>query len=171
MRSFVMFKVLSLLAIFAVLVTMAPMVARAATTANVTITATPSFVSITNAPNSWAIGGIAASATAATAAEYFVITNTSSVAINISIWCSSTFTGGTSWTLASNGAPASMVVGLYAGTVSGTWDKVVSASPGQVLKSLSASANQSWHMKLWAPTVFVDGAEKTGTVVISAVAV
>jgi hypothetical protein len=163
MRKFIVLCVLVLM-----VMVMIPMAVRAATTQNVTITATPSYVSISNAPSTWAIGVIAASGTAATDAGYFVITNTSSVAINVSIWCTSTFTGGNAWTLASNGASASMVVGLYAGTVSGTWDKVVSASPGQVLKSLSASANQSWHMKLWAPTVFTDGVEKTGTVTISA---
>lgn len=161
---------LSVFIMFVLVVVMTPVITRAATTQNVTITATPSYISISNSPSSWDAGTLAQSATAATAANYFTVTNTSSVAINVSIWCTSSWTGGNAWTLASDGAPASMVVGLYAGTVSGTWDKVVSASPGQVLKSLSASANQSWHMKLWAPTVFTDGVEKTGTVTLSCAA-
>lgn len=169
MKSFVLLRWLGVLVIFAVMVSLIPFAVRAATTQNVTITATPSYISISNAPTTWAIGAIAASATSATAAEYFVITNTSSIAINVSIW-SGNFTGGAGWTLAADGAPASMVVGIYAGTVSGTWDKVVSASPGQVLKSIAASVNQSWHMKLFAPTVYTDGVEKTGTVTLSAAA-
>ena len=169
-------KALSFFVIFVMLMVLAPVATRAATTATVSITATPSFISISNnstgGPN-WNIGAVAQSGTAVTAAEYFVITSTSSVAVNVSIYVSATFTGGTAWTVATNGAPGSMIVGLYSGIVAGSFNDVISPTPGTVLKSMAgtqSSVLQSWHMKLWAPTVFVDGVQKTGTVTLSAAA-
>jgi hypothetical protein len=144
--------------------------ALAATTATVTVTATPTYIAITNSPASYDFGVIAASATPATSAGYFSITNTSSVATNISIWAVA-ITGGVGWTLNTTGAPGTDQAGMYAGIVSGTFGTVVTTSPGAVIKSsLAASTSQTWHLKLMAPTSFTDGVQKSTTVTISAAA-
>jgi len=136
----------------------------------VTVTATPSYISILNSPDSQGYGVITASSSNDTDAYYFTITNSSTVTTNVSIWAGD-FTGGTGWTLSDDGSIGADTAGMYAGTVSGSFDTVVKASPGNVLKSsLASSTNISWHLRLNAPSSFGDGAEKSSTVTVSAAA-
>jgi ABC-type transport system substrate-binding protein len=174
MRSLMFLRIFSLLAIFAMMVAVAPARTQAATTAQVVITATLSYIAITNAPTTWAPAAVAAGGTVATADDYFVITNTSTTITDISLVLSSdNFTGGgQTWLSASNGVPGSMIVGLSAGIAPATYDKVIttSATPVILITSLATLTNDSWHMKLRAPTVYIDGAAKVGTVTITAAA-
>jgi hypothetical protein len=142
--------------------------AFAATTANVTVTATPSFVAITNSPSTYDFATVAASATPASGTGTFTISNTSSVAINITIWAVA-FTGGTGWTLNTTGSPGADQAGLYAGITGSTYPTVVTTSPGaELAHSITASASQTWGLKLMVPTSFTDGTQKTTTVTVSA---
>ena len=68
--------------------------ALAATSQEVTVTATPSYISISNLPNSFDFGVITASTTPNTTTGWFTVTNDSTVNITVSIGCD----GWTSWT-------------------------------------------------------------------------
>ena len=61
--------------------------AIAATSQDVTVTATPSFISISNSPGSYDFGLITESGTPNTGTGYFTVTNTSTVATDINIGC------------------------------------------------------------------------------------
>ena len=144
--------------------------ALAATTDDVTVSATPSYIAISNSPETQDYGVIATSSDNDTAAAYFTITNTSTVVTNITIY-GTNFTGGAGWTLSADGSVGADTAGMYAGITSGSFDVVVTASPGNTLKaSLASSANQTWHLRLKAPSSFSDGAEKESTVTVSAAA-
>jgi hypothetical protein len=167
-------RILTIFAVVVMVLVMIPADTQAATTAQVVITATLSIIAITNALATWAPAAVAAGGTVATADDYFVITNTSTTITDISLVLSSdNFTGGgQTWLSASNGVPGSMIVGLSAGIAPATYDKVIttSATPVILITSLATLTNDSWHMKLRAPTVYIDGAAKVGTVTITAAA-
>jgi len=178
---------LGVVIIFTITIGIFPTLVRAATTATVTVNATPSWVAITNTPSTIYIlttsivsssdtTPVSAGATPSTTAGFFTLASQSTVATNVSIY-SANFTGGSVWTLATNATPGSAIIGMYAGTVSTTFGTVITTTPGSVLKSLAAnvngsvnSASQTWHLKVMVPTVFEDGAVKTGTITLSAVA-
>ena len=166
-------KIFSMILVCLVMLVMiAPIVALAATTATVTITATPTYIAIDNTPSSYGFGAIAVSATPSTTAGYFTIGNSSTTSTNVSIW-GTDFTGGSTWTLNTLGSPGSFIVGMYAGVISGSFNIVVTTSPGNVLKSsLAASTTQTWHLKLMCPTNFgtTDNAAHSSTITISAAA-
>ena len=144
--------------------------AFAATTTTVTVTATPTYIAITVSPTTYDFTVVAASGTPSTTAGYFTITNSSSVATTISIWAVA-FTGGVGWTLNTTGAPGADQAGMYAGIVSGSFPITITTSPGAALKtSLAATTNQTWHLKLMAPTSFSDGVQKSTTITLSSAA-
>jgi hypothetical protein len=148
---------------------MVPLVVNAATTDTVTITVTVNYISIANAPNTWAVGQVATSSTTATASNYFVVTNTSNVAITLTL-TGANFSGGVAWTLSDTAAAGSLIVGLKAGTA-GASGVIIKSSPGSTLvTSLAASTNYSWNMTFYAPTAVTDGVQKTGVVTITATA-
>ena len=157
--------------------------AFAATTADVTITATPSFISITNDQATWVMGTIAESSTfwwtsAGTApAEPLVdgdmkatITNGSSVDITLSVHAHN-FTGGVGWALA--GAVGANQVKLIIGnttTANIAAMKVMADTTTQEMTHILApAATLKWAMGLYTGT-FTDGVAKSGTVTVSAVA-
>jgi len=173
--------------IFILIAVVMPTDSQAATTVTVTISATPSWVAITNTnstvyvvPTSITTTSdttpVSAGATPSTTAGYFTLASQSTVATNVSIWAVN-FSGGSVWTLSDSAVPGSAIAGMYAGIVSGTFNTVIKASPGSVLKSLAAnvngsvnSASQTWHLKVMVPTTFQDGAAKVTTITLSAVA-
>jgi spore coat protein U-like protein len=81
------FKMRSILGILLAVVLFAgiSVPAFAATTQDVTVTATPTFISIANAPATMAFGAVAAGGSAVSGQAHFTITNTSSVPIDITI--------------------------------------------------------------------------------------
>ena len=159
--------------------------AFAATTADVTVTATPTFIAMTNSEATWAIGTVAANTiywwTAAGTApdpEPFeaadmksTITNTGSVPETISVHAHD-FTGGAGWTLHGTTEGADIVV-LAAGTT-GTANVagmkyLVDTTPQELIHELAAAGTQKWCLRLKTGT-FTDGVEKTTTVTVSAAA-
>ena len=156
--------------------------AFAATTADVTVTATPQYVSITNSEGSWALGIIAESshfwwtATGAAPAEPFVagdmksiITNTGSVNVNITV-TGFDFTGGVGWALA--GTVGLNTVVMKAGKTGDANEAAMvtltTGAQGFITALPHTSGNTiKWCMKLSTGT-FGDGILKTGKVTLTA---
>ena len=171
-------KVLAILAALALMLTTATPV-FADTTATVTITATPEFLAMTisNSPNTWAIGAIAESATVYWTADTLVpaeplvdedmketITNTGSVTSDVDVKCAD-FTGGVGWTLSADETPALNEVNLRAGITGmanlAAMIQVVNGDT-ELIDSLTAAGTKMVCLILETGT-FGDGVAKSGT--------
>jgi hypothetical protein len=158
--------------------------ALAATTADVTVTATPEYLAITNGQASWAMGAVAESQAnaywwdsdgtgyQAKPAEPFVdggmattITNTGSVTSDIEVKVTSTtWTGGVGWTIAGSvGADTVVVKAGITGMANEAAMITLTGSNQDLKASLAASGTIKWILHLETGT-FTDGVEKTGTV-------
>jgi hypothetical protein len=158
--------------------------AMALTTATVTITATPTYIALTNSENSWAVGVVAVSSTywwtaAGTAPDpspfeandmKSTITNTGSVAEDIDIKVAA-FTGGVGWTISTDDSPAEGEISLRAG-ITGTANEAgmvqVITTDTELVDSLAAAGTKAWCAELETPSSFTDGAQKSGTVTLTA---
>lgn len=148
----------------------------AATTQDVEVTATPTFICISNSPTSWAAGLIAADTDTDTGNDYFTITNTSTVNIDISFYVADNWT---SWTY---GAPAadtgqlkvsSGEGGTGGSTGSGNFDKTLVYGAGNavlVCDNLTALSDAQWEMELDAPSSFTHGTAQSCNITMSAAA-
>jgi hypothetical protein len=157
--------------------------AMAATTADIVITATPTYIAITNSEATWAIGTVAANASSwwtaagtAPAPEPFeandmksTITNTGTVAIDVGMHLHN-FTGGVGWTLHGT-VPAENVVVLSAGVTGCTNEAAmldfVDTTSQALASDLAAAGTIKWCMLLKTGT-FTDGVEKEATVTLTA---
>ena len=153
----------------------------AATTADVTITATPEYLAITNDTGNWAIGAIAANTTVYFTADDLVpaeplvdgdmkgtITNTGSVTSDVDIKCAD-FTGGVGWTLSADESPALNEVNLRAGiTGMANLAAMVQVTNGDIelIDSLAAAGTMKWCMILETGT-FGDGVAKSGVTTLT----
>jgi len=162
------------------------------TSQDVTVTAQPAFISISNAPNSWTINGITGSGKIDKDTTYysnplgdtvspsstvvdeecrFTITNTSSVAIDLTANFPD-HTGGDASTNSNTGSPGATSFGAY-GYYSGMLyaNKVVmQSSSSSVLKDgLAAETNIKWGIEYSSQTNdWTSGTAMTSTVVITA---
>jgi hypothetical protein len=188
MRKFMFLRWLGVVIVFTIALGVFPSMVKAATTATVTVNATPSWVAITNTPSAVYLlttsivsssdtTPISTGATPATTAGFFTLASQSTVAVNVNVYSANFTSSGSIWTLATNATPGTAIVGMYAGTVSGTFGTVITTTPGSLLKSLAAnvngsvsSASQTWHLKVMVPTEFTDRFPVTGTITLSAVA-
>jgi hypothetical protein len=160
-----MIRALSVLLVSVILIMIAPLAAMAATTADVVITATPTYIAMTNTPATWAVGIIAASSATATAnGTYFTANNTGSVASNITLLVTTTnWTGGVGWIHSNTNTTAADTVGLGYGT-GATDTNILKTTASNLSTNLPAATTVGWGMKLYAPTSFGDGVQKTVTV-------
>ena len=149
--------------------------AMAATSQDVTVTATPSFISISNSPGSSDFGVITASSTPNTGTGNFTVTNTSTVATDITIGCNGWSGGGTPWTYGAAGADTAQLRasgtqgGVGGSTGAGTYDLIVpNGSTVLLCDALAASTGFAWELQLDTPTSFGHGDEQTTTVTITA---
>jgi hypothetical protein len=166
-----LFRILYTLSIVIVLSLSSALPILAATTADITITATPTFLSISVDPTSYGFGTIAASSTPNSTTDHFTVTNSSNVITNHTIAVTSaTWTGGVGWTHSDTATPGSDTVGMKANK-GGTWgagDVIVkSAAPNNIATSQAATTNYSFGLQLVAPTAFTDGVQKSNTVRIT----
>jgi len=155
----------------------------AATSAVVTITATPTYIAITNSEATWAVGTVAASSTYwwtaddLAPAEPFedgdmksTITNTGSVAIDVDIKVAA-FTGGVGWTISTDDSPAEGEISVRAG-ITGTANEAamvqVITTDNELVGSLAASGTKLWCMEMETPASFTDGVAKEGVVTLTA---
>jgi hypothetical protein len=161
---------ITILAVMALMLAMVVPV-MADTTQDVTVTATPSYMGIANAPSTYSFGVVAASSTTSTPSNHFTITNTSSIATNIAISVTTaTWSGGVGWTHSDTATAAADTAGLKAGTADTNGIIVKNASPNNLVASLAANTDYSWNMQLVAPTSFTDGVQKSITVRLTATA-
>jgi len=146
--------------------------ALAATTADITVNATPAYVSISVNTSSYNFGVVAASSTTNTSVAYFGITNTSSVQTDQTISTTTTTWSGTQgWLHNDSGIPGDNATAILSNnTTWGATDIIVkNAAPNFIRENLPASTSYSFGLGLWAPTVLYDDSEKTITVRVSAV--
>jgi uncharacterized cupredoxin-like copper-binding protein len=162
-----MVRLLSVLLVSVILTVVAPFAVMAATTADVTVTATPTYIAITNTPNIYDFAAVAPSSVTNTAGttSCFTANNTGNAVSNITIVAVLTagnWTGGVGW-IHSNTAIAGVdTVGLKCGTDSGTITDLTVNTTSQLLYGNLAVANHThWGMQLLAPTSFGDGVQKT----------
>jgi hypothetical protein len=139
-------------------------VVLAATTQDVTVTATPSFIGISNSPSTYDFTTITANTTAESATDAFTVDNTSSIPINVSIAVTTnTWSGGTGWTHSDTATAGADTAGLNAnqGGTWGTGDVIIKYdTPNNIVSSQAANTDFSWGIQLVAPTSFSDGVQK-----------
>lgn len=165
--------ILSILIAFTLILTLVTP-AFAATTADVTVTATPAYIAITDNQSSYDFGVVAASATPYTPEDWCLITNTSTVQTDITIAVTSdTWAGGVTWDHSDTCTIGTDTAGMKANR-DGTWgvgDIIVKyASPNYIYENCAALTDFAYGLKLWAPDAFTDGVEKSITVRVSAAA-
>lgn len=160
------------LALALILVPMASL--GAATTADVTVNATPAFVSISVDVSDYAFGVISASSITNTTTSHFTIDNTSTVQTDQTISVTtSTWSGGVTWTHSDTCTPAEDTAGLKANK-GGSWGSgdvlVKNSSPVFIAENQAADTDYSFGLSLHAPTAFTDGVLKEITVRVTAAA-
>lgn len=161
------FKMAALvMVLFALLAGVVPVMA--ATTQDITVSATPAFISISNAPNSFNFGVVAASSTPNTTTDWFTITNTSTVAIDVDIRAVTGWEGGAndwSW------GPAGVDTGrLEASAGTGLYDLVITNvdTDYELIDNLAALTDDDWELELIAPSSFTYGNAQQITVRLTA---
>lgn len=173
-----------LLILFALVVAILPLTVSAATTQDVTITATPTYIALTNSEATWAIGVVVESHEYywwttdgnAPAPEPFeaddmksTITNTGSVTEDIDLH-GHDFSGGVGWTLSADETPAADEVSVRYG-ITGCANRAgmtqIGAADTELKDSLAASGTIKWCMSLETGT-FGDGVAKSGTITLTA---
>lgn len=145
----------------------------AATTQDITVTATPAYVSISCNQTDLDYGVVAANITSNTTTNWATIDNTSTVQTDQTIGVTtSTWAGGVTWTHSDTCTVAEDTAGMKANK-NGTWgtgDVIVKySSPNYIAENQAADTDYYFGLSLWTPESFTDGVEKTITVRISAV--
>jgi len=157
----------------------------AAITQDVTITATPTFIALTNSEAAWTVGTVVGSSTYWWTADTLVpadpfvdgdmkstITNTGSVAEDIDIKVAA-FSGGAGWTISLDDTPVEGEISLSAGAT-GTLDEAsmvqVITTDTELINAWASLGTKMWCMEMETPASFVDGDEKTGVVTLTATA-
>lgn len=126
---------------------------------------------IENLPTTIGFGVLTASATSTTGLDHLTVTNNSVFAVDISIKATD-MTGGNAWTLSDTATPGEDIVGLKAGLSGGDYTIVVkkNAPYNDLVSGLAGETTQDWGLKIYAPTAFTDGVEKSGTITLTATA-
>ena len=168
-------RILIILAVLAML--LMPSAAFALTTADVVVTATPSYISILVAPTTYDFGGVAPSITSNTTTAYFTVNNTSTVVTDQTIGVTTTanWTGGIGWIHSETATVDVDQVGLRAnkGGAWGTGDVIVKRTndtPNLISDNQTATTDYSFGLSIATPTSFNDGVQKQVTVRITAAA-
>ena len=168
-------KLLVILLTFVLLLSMSTP-AFALTSQDVTVTATPSFIAISNAPGSFDFGALTENVDEDTGNGYFTVTNSSSVNIDINIQ-SDNWSGASSWTY---GAPAEDTGQLKASSANGgtggstgvgAYDiAILSGSDTLLCDNVTSVTNPTWELQIDVASTFTYGDEQANTVTITAVA-
>jgi len=142
----------------------------AATTQDITVTATPTFISIVVDNLTMDFGAVAASSTPNSTTDYFTITNSSTVITDITLTALTGWDGGAndwSW-----GAAGEDTGKLAASAGTGTYSVDIAAvdTPYEIIDSLAATTNDSFELQLVAPSSFTYGNEQTVVVRVTSAA-
>ncbi len=148
----------------------------AATTADVTVTATPSYVAIADNATAYDFGIVSESTNYTIATNFVAITNSSSVQTDVTIavttadWASA----GVAWTYSNTATAGTDIVGLVSNNA--TWgvgdvivESSITGSPNFIYENLPSGVNFTYALKLVAPSAFTDGVQKSVTVRVTAV--
>lgn len=153
-----------------------PLPVYAAASDTVTVNATPGYVSITNAPNTWDMNGITGSGAVAVNTRYyanpngdlvapnnpvvngdcrFTITNASTVATNMTVTCSD-FGGGMTMTNSNTGGNGATAYGAYCWNSGDAYPAnqtvVMSVGSSYMHSNLAATTNLLWGMDITTRT-------------------
>lgn len=149
--------------------------AQSATTQDVTVNATPAYITISNSPTAYDFGTIATSSTANTGNDYFSITNGSTVNIDVSVNCSGWSSGGSAWTYnnpASNTGNldcSSGEGGTGGSSGSGAYDiSILDSGDTLLCDNVTTVTDPQWELQLDAPSAFTHGDEQETTVTLTA---
>ena len=143
----------------------------AATTADITVNATPQYISISVNQSTYDFSTIAESSVTNTTAGYFGITNGSTVQTDQTIGVTTTnWTGGVGWVHSDTCTVGTATAGMKAQRVGQSWVIVKNASPNYIYEDCAASTDYSFALSLHAPSTFTDGVEKSIVVRVSAAA-
>jgi hypothetical protein len=162
-----MAKVLLVLLASVMLTLVAPLSAMAATTADVVVTADPSYIAITNTPSTWSIGAVIAGTEKSTAVNYFTANNTGSITSNISIAAiltSGNWSGGNGWIHSNTATAGADTAGMKSSIDSWSTNVTVAATAAWLKTGLATATTQTWALAFLAPTSYSDGVQKTMTV-------
>jgi len=123
---------------------------------------------ISNTPDNYAFGLLAEGATANTTLTCFTVTNNGSSNVTITIG-GTDMIGDFPWTLDNDGNPGVGRYGLWAGLAETSYNITVrrDLTYNTLVSNLAASANQSWGLKIWAPTIFTGGGQVSGNVTLT----
>lgn len=153
-------RILSILLVSVILTMLAPMAAMAATTQDVTITATPTYIAMTNTPSTWAIGVVAAATNYSTSYTYFTANNTGSVDSNINFQVTgANWTGGVGWIHSNTAEAGEDTVGLI--SMNSTQNITIKTTAMALTHALGPATTSQYGLTMIAPTVFNDGELKT----------
>lgn len=145
-------RVVAIIGILGIMVGGVPL--AAATTQDVTVDATPEFISISNAPSTFDFGTVAAGVDENTGTDYFTITNSSTVATDIDIRAVTGWEGGANdWTYGASGEDQAKLA-ASAGTGLYTVDIAAVDTDYELIDNLGATTNDDWELKLIAPSSF-----------------
>jgi len=129
-------------------------------------------VEITSTPDSFNFGTLLVNTTGLTGLDYFTITNTGGVAVDVTIQGTDLTGGDDTWTLNDEATPGENTCGLKAGLEGGDYTVIVkkSATYNTLKTNLAAEATQKWGLKIWMPTSVTnyDAQQMTGTVTLVA---
>ena len=195
MKKHKLLKLLSILAPVALLVSVSVMPVYAATSQDVTVTATPEFISIANSPGTWTINNLTGSgvidvdtvyyanpggdtnvptATVVDGECNFTITNTSTIATDLTL-SMATFSGGdanmTNSETGLNGATSYGAFSYFSGELYAN-KVIIKISGSDVgLDALGATTNIKWGAEVETQTdAWTGGDSSTSTLTIAAVA-
>jgi len=148
--------------------------ALAATTADVTVTALPSYISISATNTTYDFGAVTEGSVTNSTEAYFPIVNSSTVQSDNTISVvTGNWTGGTGW-IHDDTATAGVVTAGLSANLDGTWgvsDIIVkNASPNYIAENQAATTDFDFGLQLYAPTSFHDGVQKEIVVRVTAVA-
>lgn len=146
----------------------------AATTADVTVTATPQYIAISDNVSDYDFATVAASSTTNTSTEYVGITNTSTVETDQTIAVTTAnWSGGVEWTHSDTATAGADTAGLVSER-GGTWGAaeviVKYATPNYIYEDCPATTDYDYGLSLVAPSSFGDGVEKEIIVRVTAAA-
>jgi hypothetical protein len=135
----------------------------------------PPPVAITNTGDTYNFGVVKVGQTYNSTLDYFNLTNTGGVAVNVTIGATdaTNATAGTdNWTLADNATPGIDTFGLKAGLSGSDFTIIVkkSATYNDLVANLAAGNSQPWGIKLYTPTEINNGDPKRSTITLTAAA-
>ena len=127
-------------------------------------------LSISLSPGSYGWGIVGASETPVTGLDYFTITNTGGVAIDITIHGHDMTGSGVTWTLSDTATPGDGICGYLAGLEGGSYTIVVkkNATYNTLKGNLAVSGTQKFGLELLTPTANLGSVQVSGTITLTA---